>query len=187
MSKNLDNKKLIIGSVLSETSYFTVKTFGVDGVVILEDTRGNSLRIGRDYIENIMYSADQFATTEEVNQTQLINIMLANPNKAMSCYYQKQDKPKGPKAIKIEIANWTKAAMESFIANGQSGLEAFAVNQVKDYIPGEMRLIVGYHEGKQNERGRLLFIDMEEGATEKQVDPRTLEYIIVNNIKYIKK
>ena len=43
----------------------------------------------------------------------------------------------------------------------------------------------GRHNGEMNNLGRIGFIDMEDTkGFLKQVDPRTIEYVIVDDIKY---
>lgn|SRR4030042_2687652 len=109
-------------------------------------------------------------------------------NKSCSIYFQKQDTPKAKKAIKDETTKWVEDAKNAFLFKGVAGLEAFATTPVKDYIPGEMRLIKGYYTGAQDDRGRFMFKDMEDTKDIlKAVDSRTTEFVIVNNVKYIKK
>jgi len=63
---------------------------------------------------------------------------------------------------------------------------------VKKALEGEERTAVGRHFGVTNEFGRVPFIDMDKEKGDKpdwdarniQVDPRTINWLIVKGIKY---
>ena len=53
---------------------------------------------------------------------------------------------------------------------------------------GDERTMIGRHQGVQDDFGRLQFTDMEAtGSPLKQVDPRTVEWSIIGNVKYVLK
>ena len=184
--------KLQIGEILSETSYYTVKKVNDDisignvGAILL-DGNNNEIEIGKDYLENIISSAEQFTSEEKVNQTELIKTILTNARIATSIYFKKQDKKKTKKAYLNEIEIQAEAVREDFLNSGMSAVIKALSDPISKVIPGEMRLIKGYHHGTQDERGRITFVDMEDDNMVKAVDPRTIEYAIINNVKYILK
>lgn len=185
----INYSNLKVGDILSETSYYVVKKVG-SACIIADNSIGiKNIELSKTYVEQLLASANQIDKEEKLSQTEIISILMSNPRTACSVYFQKQDTPKTKKAIKEETAKWVEEAKAAFLSKGIIGLEEFATNPVKDYIPGEMRLIKGYHTGSQDERGRLQFVDMEDTkvTVPKAVDTRTIEWVIVNNVKYIKK
>lgn len=184
----LDFNKLKVGEVLSESSYFTISNIQKDQIEV-EDSFGNKgLKISKQYVEAILSSAIQYTTEEKISQTEMINIVSANPRTAMTIYFRKADKVKTKKAFKADLELKAIEVQKDFLDRGKVALEEALVNPVLDYIPGEMREIKGYFIGTQDERGRFQFKDMEDSKKLiKGVDSRTINYVIVNNIKYILK
>jgi hypothetical protein len=174
------------GKIYSMTNYFVVKE--VNGQeVILTNQNGQNLRSNVTTVNQAMQSADQHSDEKKLNQTDLINIVLNNPRTAMSIYFQKANKNKTKKAYNEEMNNWAEKVKISLVNTGIAGSMKLLEAKPDTIIPGEMRLIKGYYTGSQDERGRLQFVDMEDSNIVKAVDPRTMEYVIVNNVKYIKK
>ncbi|MCP4255022.1 MAG: hypothetical protein GY775_16770 [Candidatus Scalindua sp.] len=184
----LDFKKLKVGSILSETSYFTV-TDKTSSSITVKDSHGNEgLDINKNYCEKILNSSDQFESTEKCTQTQLSEIATGNNNIAMEIYFKKADKKKTKKAYKEDLETQATQVSKDFMAKGISAIIDALKTPVLDYTLGEMRLIKGYSLGSLDAHGRLNFCDLEdEKNLVKGVDVRTIEYIIVNNVKYIKK
>lgn len=179
----LEFKKIQTSEILSETSYFTVKELLPEGALLL-DSYGNECEVGEEYLKNIMCSADQFKTEEKINQSEMIARLLENPRTACSVYFQKQDKSKTKKVYLAEVTAQAETVKQEFLDKGSVAIIEALKNPTSETIPGEMRLIKGYHNGTQDARGRIDFIDMEDEDKLKAVDPRKLVYVIVNNIKY---
>jgi len=178
----------MIGKIYSITNYFVIKE--VNGqMVILANQNGQEIKSNLETVNKAMQSADDFKSEKIVTQTQFSEIIKENKNVAMSIYYQKTNTSKSKKAFNEELTTWKENVKEAFLKYGLSGLDAFAVNPVLKYIPGEMRLIKGYYPGGIGNNGFFPFVDVEDNYTLKSeaVNPRTIEYVIVNNIKYIKK
>lgn len=74
--------------------------------------------------------------------------------------------------------------MISFLNRGKIAIEEALKNPVTDTIAGDLRVMRGRHYGEIEETtGRVSFFDMEANAP-RQVDPRTIQSLIVNDIKY---
>ena len=181
-------KSLKVNSVLSENSYFKVLSINKDNVTVI-DTNGIKSNISNDYVEQILDSADYFTKEEKKTKTELADILLNNPRVAMTVTFYKQDKPKTKKAYDAE-----KSAKAQEIASAQFGriqglIENLIDNPILTYVPGELRVIKGYHQGKLDDLGRVHFLDMELPGTNtasnmRQIDPRTIQTLIVNEVKY---
>ena len=172
--------------IYSESQYYTeIKRTSTQ--IQLVNQAGVNFVMPLNYLE-VLDSADTFTSTVKLNQTELIKKLMESSRVACSIYFQKASKVKTKKAFKEELAKWTEDVKDAFLDKGISGLNSFATNPVLKYTEGEMREIKGYHLGITDERGRLVFKDMEDSSTfMKAVDLRTIEYIIVQDVKYIKK
>lgn len=181
----IDFNKLETGEVLSESQYYTVEKIADDKEKVQLGTANGSIVVSREYADTYLNSANQHISEEKLNQTELINIVLSNPRIAMSIYFQKAGKKKTKKAINDELESRSAKLQADFMAKGAVALKEALQNPVTDFVPGEMRLIKGYFTGSQDERGRFNFVDMEDPKKlTKGVDSRTIQYVIVNNIKY---
>lgn len=183
-------KDLKAGSILSESSFFVVKDINKDSVVVTDDY-GNELTIGKPYVEKILNSADCFSSEENKTKTELAEIFINSPRIAMTVAFYKQDKVKTKKAFNAEVDAAVNKIQNAKVSEVEGLLRDLITNPILDYTPGELRVMKGRHYGEIDDLGRIAFIDMEEQNTnsnfdtrKKLVDPRTIQYIIVNNVKY---
>ena len=181
-------KDLKKGDILSETSYFTFVRKDGDSIIVKGLLDDYETKISNGYCEAVLKSGDNYSEVVKLSQTEIIQIVAANPNTACSIYFKKQDVPKTLKALKEEHKKTAELVKEDFMNRGVIALEEALANPTLTYIPGENRLIKGYYTGNIDERGRFKFCDMEcPKALIKGVDTRTIEYVIINDVKYIKK
>jgi len=156
-------------------------------LVTLTNSNGKDIRINKNYI-NLLDSASEFSTTKKVNQTDLIKVLLDNPKTAMTVNYQKVNGNKSKRAYDTERQNKIKEISEASFNKLERLIGDLIDNPILDYIPGEMRTIIGYPTGTSNENGLLNFIDAEaDKFPTKQVNPRTIQYVICKGVKYIRK
>jgi len=180
------------GSILSESSFFIVKKI-LPGSIVVSDEHGNdNITLGNKYVEKILSSADYYDREEVKTRTELIEIFDSNPRIAMAVGFYEKDKEKLVRDYKSEV----EAAKQAFVNAKMSELPIMVQNLIENPItrttPGAFREMKGRHYGSYNEHKRMSFIDMEvtkdnsasyDNRT-RQVDPRTIEYIIVNGCKY---
>lgn len=183
---SIDFKKIKVGDVFSESSYYKVTRIGAETVSFSVNDSDEEVAIGKEYIKSMLESADQFVKEEEVTATILATIVEDNPRRAMTIVYQKKDDVKGKRAFAAE----KKAMVEKFQKATVSNIEALVLdlieNPLTDIIPGEIRTIRGRHYGEMTELKRLKFIDMDiaEENNVRQVDTRKLISVIVGGVKY---
>jgi hypothetical protein len=81
------------------------------------------------------------------------------------------------------------------LKNASALLNDLMENPITKVIPGKLRVMKGRHYGNVDELGRVHFIDMEitkdaskdYDTRSRQVDPRTIQHLIINKVKYILK
>lgn len=93
------------GNFLSETSYYIIKDIRPNGDIVANMLGNNQeVTLSKEYAKSLVKSAHNYDREEKVNQTELINIVLANPRTAMSIYFRKADKNKVKKVYEAEKA-----------------------------------------------------------------------------------
>jgi len=179
------------GAVLSEQQFYTLKSMDKDKAVLLTETN-EEITVSKEYLETMIQSADTFSGTEKLAKTYLAELLVANPRTAMTVCFTKANKAKTKKAYTSEREEYIQKVKSASLDSVSDLLNNLMDNPILDYIPGGERVIKGYHLGHKDELGRILFIDMEVARTGeekhdpriRQIDPRTIQYIIVNGIKY---
>jgi hypothetical protein len=172
-----DVAKVKTGSVFSRHSFGIVKgKTGYDKVTV-ENTNEDSWQVDEGLLAKEFSFADQFEEEKEVSRTDAIDALMAHPFMAMTVHFNKQPKPE-------DVAEALKA--------GQGAMnEKDWKKHVETLMAGEPREIIGYHFGSLDPHRRLQFfeIDSKEGAKSrmKLVDPRTVNWLVVDRIKYVVK
>ena len=179
------------GSILSETSFYVVKEVNSSNIVVT-DENDNEITIGKEYVESVLNSADDCDTTEKKTMTELAEIFINSPRIAMTVAFYKKDVEKTKKAYEAEKTAKVNEITNAKVSDVPRLLNQLIENPISKTIPGELRVMKGRHYGQIDELGRVKFIDMELPKADpagriRQVDPRTIEYIICNNVKYVKK
>lgn len=108
---------------------------------------------------------------EPFSRTKLIAKILEFPRTAMTIQFRKKVDPK----------DVTVAARE-FCASNDYNNEKFT-KVIREAMAGETRIMKGRHACSFDEHGRLRFTDMEKNGL-RLIDPRTIEWAIVNGILY---
>lgn len=181
-------RELKKGSILSEHSYFKVVDITPTDV-ILKDENGIVSEIGKAYVEKVLTSADIFSKTENKTRTELADLVMKNPRVVMTVCYIKADQKKTKSQFEAEKRAKIDEISKASVKNLAKLLDDLIENPITNIIPGEVRTMKGRHYGQMNEFGRIMFIDMEETRSTgpKQIDPRTIQYIILDDVKYISK
>lgn len=163
-----DPAQVKVGSFYSRHSFGVVTRVQRDRFA-LKNEDGFEWEVGRDILAQEFSFSDQYAKTEEVSRTRALEILAENIRTAVTVNFHK-------KADAKEIA--------AELAAGQGDLNKKQwAAKVEAALLGEERTMVGYHYNTHNEHGRLEFI--EHGKGPRTIDPRTVNYIIVNQIRYV--
>lgn len=156
--------------------------------VDVKTEQGDSLTYRGILDQDTIYSADHWNEEQEVNKTTLEEVFRSNPGRIMTVFYYK--KPDRNKIIE-QIAELYPNKGGKLLSEADYIKAARQI--ADDVVRGDGRLIRGRHYNTLGAGGRIYFVDMdEENKPEKDydtrmrlVDPRTIQWIIVNGIKYI--
>lgn len=176
-------KQLQPGEVLSETQYYkVVKKVGDE--VQLQTDNGDMVVLNSAYVDQHLTSAAQFSKEEKITKTDLTEKILQHTRTSMTINYNKQ----------VKEADVLKEVVDAHENSTPKEFEKKAKAAVKKGMNGEERTIVGRHYGTRDAGGRIQFIDMNEDrkpgdydTRQRLVDTRTLNWAIINDVKYVVK
>ncbi len=146
----------------------------VDNTVIVQNETGFEWQVGMPIFEKEFKLATPFQKEEKLNQTDLIRKIEENQRIAMTVNFNKQVDEK-------TVAD----KVEGMIKEGKVPTRRTLLKRVRELLVGEERTMVGRHSGAKDDRGRLHFTDMDKGP--RLVDPRTINWAIIDGVKYVKK
>lgn len=169
-----------IGDKFSRLSYGEVTDVNGDSI-FLKNEFGLQWSISKDIFDKEFNLASPYASEEAVSRTRLTEIILENTGVIMTVNFNKKVDEKV-----------IKGALDSIVELTKRGEGVNTKNLTKEILTGEERIIVGRHNHHIDEMGRLQFVDMELARDEskeydvrlRKVDPRTVNWVIVKNIKY---
>lgn len=192
----MKTKNLKVGSILSETSFFVVKKVNANDITVNDDL-GNELTIGNPYVEAVLNSADYAEKEEKKTMTELADLFINSPRIAMTVAFFKKDTAKTQKAYKAEVQAAIDKVQNAKVSDVPGLLQDLIENPISKVTPGDLRVMKGRHNGFVDDLGRIHFIDMElpkelkknkEGVEydtrKREVDPRTIQYLIINGTKF---
>lgn len=171
-----DRNKVQIGSVFSRHSFGSVIGFERDQfgkrIAKLRNSTGYEWGVGEEILEQEFSFADQYDDEIKLARTEIIKILVEHSHTAMTVVFRKKLDPK--------VAAKT-------LATGQGSMsDKEWTKTVEAALEGESRRMIGHHFGSFNEHQRLKFEEHGE-EHQKQVDPRTVDEVIVNRVRYLVK
>jgi len=175
------------GKILSETQYYTVDSVNSRSVVVVND-RGLKFGIDNNIVEEGMYSADQFSETEKITKTQMAELFSHIGDTVFTVNFNKQVK-------KIDVQK----TLDDLYANkdgkilSKAEYSKLVKKALASVYDGEERTLIGYRIGSDFNLGRSHVIDLQGDrgtnadwdARQRQVDHRSINWLVYKNVKYI--
>ena len=182
------------GSILSETSFYVVKEVKGDRIIVNDDF-GHEITLSEKYVSEICQSADNYTSEEPKSMTELAEIFINSPRTAMTVAFVTKSTEKTKKDYELEKSTKIHEIMNASLATTSSLLNDLIENPITKTIPGKERIMKGRHYGSVDDLGRVHFIDMEISrdvtkdydTRSRQVDPRTIQWLVINRVKYFLK
>lgn len=167
-TKRCDAKQVKVGTVFTRFSSGKVVVVSPGGQFRVRNATGFEWNISPDIFEQEFSVADQVATDTKVSRTEVIEVLNAHPRTAMTVNFNKAPDPKAiADALRLGQDKMTDRAWRT---------------KVGELVAGEERTMVGHHYGFYDEHKRLQFQEEEKG--QRLVDPRSINWLIVNQVKY---
>lgn len=177
----IDFKNLKVNDILSETQYYRVDKI-VGNIVQLINDKGEYITVSKEYAEQCLISADQYKEEKVITKTELASLFLSNPNIVMTVNFNKL----------VKEEDVVKQILTSYETSTPKQFETAVKKSIKNALVGEDRTMVGRHYGSINELGRIQFIDMKltkdisktYDTRLRLVDPRSINWLVLNDVKY---
>lgn len=115
----------------------------------------------------------QYKAEKKINRTAVIQLFLSFSGVLMEVQFHK----------KVRMNSFLHDIRSTIDSTPPTKLDKVLKQAVKKGLEGDVRTVRGYHTQGMNEFGRVQFHDLEKGGII-QVDPRSITYIIIHNIKY---
>lgn len=168
--------KIQAGDYWSRVSFG--KVLGANGgSVVVQNEDGLEWSISRDIFEKEFTVADDYGSEGQDSRTNILKKILEYPRTAITIAFRKKVEPK-------DVIAAAKDAVITPDPDGQmrgKGLD----KAIREAMKGELRVMKGRHYGDFDVHGRLKVVDVEDPRRIlKSVDPRTIEWAIVNGVRY---
>lgn len=165
--------RLKTGDRLSRTSYMEVLGTSM-GKINVKNQAGVDWFIDAHIVAKECYTAHQYDEEIRMTRTELIELFSKVGDKIFTVNFLKQAKVED---VFDAICNKGK-----LISNKETK------KLLKEGMAGEPRTLIGYSLETETGMGRTLVVDLEaEGHNVRQIDHRTINWLIVGNKKYIEK
>lgn len=171
------------GDFLSETQYYRVIGVSEDAIQARNE-RGYELSLERGAVEEGMFSAGQFAEERKVTRTELGAILEAAGDVIFTVNFNKKVKERD---VCDEIFTGLEQAKLGFGEAGFKELKGLIQAAVKRGIQGEERTLIGHltHTAPKMGRSEVYDLQIEAAHRVRLVDHRTLNWLILKNVKYV--
>jgi hypothetical protein len=191
MSRIKISQKISNGEKLARLSYLTVidnnvhmgnNQFGVS----VRNTFGFEWVMSKDVLDNECVSASQYEIVEKISQSDMIELILAAGHKVFTANFNKKPDPKV--AIKKLQDLYPNKGIRGVGIAKRDDYNKAVIDAVSILIDGEERTITCRILSIDRLRGRLSVIDLEIDDIKnniRQIDPRTLNWLIIDGVKYI--
>jgi len=171
----VDTKLLKAGDYISETQYYKViRNMGNVSDVVNE--RGETMSISNKIFQEGAWTANQLLETKEISRTELAEILENAGDTIFTVNFNKQIKESD---IVEAFTN------ENLVGKDEKELKKFA----KSLLKGSERTMIAHLIRVDPKMGRTSVIDLETPVSVpnriRQIDHRTLNWIIIKNVKYV--
>lgn len=164
-----DVSKLAVGDTFSGTNYF--RMVQDDGSVVQTKSSGQAITVSKDILQCQMYNASAFEKEEKLSLTKVAELLeSANTACFTVCFRTKVDESLVREKLRaISAADFKDKAKLKTVS--------------KELIEGNECVLVGRLSKAAGKLGRSLIVDLPTQGY-RQVDHRTLKWLIIKNVKY---
>lgn len=159
--------KIKEGDFLSEIQYYKVVKVSGNKIKV-RNQRGLEFGIDKPIVEEGLYSANQHDEVVRVTRTELVQILAGAGDSVFTVNFNKKVDPKKLR----DIVNSPDVVVKT-------------IKDAEKILLGEERTMVGHLISNDSIAGRFQVQDLEDESTyPKQVDQRTINWVILRNTRY---
>ena len=201
-------KEIQKGDIFSEASHYIAQKVEKDRIIFTHLESGKEISLSNEYVKNLLNTSDQYEKEVKVGRedkkdgTLGIRSIFENikSSEVFTVVFTKQDKAKTKKQYEAELSEQREKAIEliekakkykkSMATAYKEAIEFIQSNPIKDYTPGEERVLRGYKLQFTSRDGKYKCMDMDITRTDKETGERlvninTITQLVVNGVKYI--
>lgn len=142
--------------------------------VVVKNDAGLEWTIDANLFEKEFNVADQFSKVEKITRTEMVEKIVAAARLVMTVHFRKKPEHK-------TLTELVTRLLDGVVKRpGPRKLSSM----LKDATAGEERTMIGRHYGTSDDFGRLQFTAMEKDGGLRLIDPRTVEWAIIDGVKY---
>lgn len=181
MSKKCVFEELKPGDYLSEVQYYRVMSVSEDEITV-QNERGYQIAVTKGVVQEGMYSASQFTEERKVTRSQLCEILENAGDTVFMVNFHKKIKEK-------DVADAVFEILTEDDLSDQKAVQKHVRAALKEALQGKERTLVGYLIKAEPKMGRSEVIDLEAEGDHRMrlVDHRTINWMIIKNVKYVTK
>lgn len=182
--KKVDFSKIKLGDYLFDIQYYKVVEVNPKSIAVVNE-RGFASEIDQDIIEEGMYTANQYEFEKTVSRTEICEILEQAGNYIFTVNFNKQVREKD---LKDKLLGAIKDQKGNLLS--QKEIEKALTKVSQEAIQGDERTLIGYLLKLEPKMGRSTVIDLEcpvERNRLRLVDHRTINWLILRNVKYVVK
>jgi hypothetical protein len=179
-----DAAKLQIGEHLSDIQYYKITKINANTITVVNE-RGFESEIDKDIVQEGMYSASQYEIEKTVTRTEACELLEQAGDQVFTVNFNKQVKEK---ELRDKLLEALKNENGEYLTYQE--IEKALKKISKDAIEGEERTLVGYLLKVEQRMGRSSVIDLDIPLNQHRIrliDHRTLNWLILKNVKYVVK
>lgn len=201
-------KEIQKGDIFSEASHYIAQKVEKDRIIFTHLESGKEISLSNEYVKNLLNTSDQYEKEVKVGRedkkdgTLGIRSIFENikSSEVFTVVFTKQDKAKTKKQYEAELSEQRDKAIEliekakkykkAMATAYKEAIEFIQSNPIKDYTPGEERVLRGYKLQFTSRDGKYKCMDMDIDRTDKETGERlvninTITKLVVNGVKYI--
>lgn len=183
-NSRVNPEQLQVGEYLSEVQYYKIVAVAQKTVTLVNE-RGFEFKVSKGIIAEGMYSASQYNTEKQVTRTEICEELEQVGNHIFTVNFHKQVKEKN---VREKLLNAINLENDSSLSKAEITKTFKKVS--KSLLQGEERTLIGYLLKVEPKVGRSTVIDLELPTDKyriRQVDHRTINWLIIKNVKYLVK
>jgi endo-alpha-1,4-polygalactosaminidase (GH114 family) len=179
--KRINASRLKVNEYLCDIQYYKIIQINPQKITVVNE-RGFEFDIDRDIVEEGLYSASQYQIEKAITRTEICEILERAGSHVFTVNFNRQVQEQ---ELQEKLLETIKQEAEK-LANDRD-IEKAIKKLSKEALKGKERTLVGYLLQTEQKMGRSLVIDLQVAAERNRirlVDHRTLNWLILQNVKY---
>jgi hypothetical protein len=177
----INASRLKVNEYLCDIQYYKILKINPQQITVVNE-RGFEFDIDRDIVEEGLYSASQYQIEKAVTRTEICEILEQAGSHVFTVNFNRQVQEQELQDKLLEAIK-----QEAEKPDNERDIEKAIKKLSKEALKGGERTLVGYLLQTEQKMGRSLVIDLQVPSDRNRirlVDHRTINWLILQNVKY---